>query len=142
MSAVAPVAAVINILQLIPYAGILATLIVSAIWLYFVVIASVEVHGIPAQKAWLVFGIIIGILCLMSMCTQFAAQRAIGNMERAGKVWSDSMEKSAKAAQAQAELLQKQTELMQQQAQQGQSKEQLEQMQKMIDQMKQQQANK
>lgn len=151
MSAIAPVAAVINILQLIPYASILATLLVSAIWLYFVVIASVEVHGIPAQKAWMVFGIIVGILTLMSMCTQFVAYRAASNLERAGKVWSDSLEKSAKEMQKQTELLQKAAEMQQaQQAQQPQQqapsqdqmKQQMEQMQKQLEQMQKQQANK
>ncbi|MEI8122187.1 MAG: YIP1 family protein [bacterium] len=108
-AAISPITALLGI---IPFAG---SLIGLAWMLYLIVTASVEVHKLPSQKAWLVFGIIGGIFALMSISGQLAArrvQRDFGAWQRemGGK---DGVEASAtdaaktfssvmKAAQAQA----------------------------------------
>jgi hypothetical protein len=38
--------------------------------------ASIEVHKIPAKKAWLVFGIIAALFALMSLGAQAGARKA------------------------------------------------------------------
>ncbi len=48
----------------IPYIG---TLLGIALLVYFTVIATVESHKIPTQTAWLVFGIIGGLLFTISL---------------------------------------------------------------------------
>lgn len=58
----------------IPYAGS----VIGLAWLlYLVVIASTEVHRIPAQKAWLVFGIIFVILALIVINGQIKIRRMV-----------------------------------------------------------------
>lgn len=68
-AAIAPITAV---LSAIPYAGP----ILALLWgLYLVVTASVEVHKIKAQTAWLVFGIIAAIYAFVVISGQMAARR-------------------------------------------------------------------
>ena len=108
MSAISPITAVLGV---IPWIGGVLGLLIS---LYYVVMASVEVHGISAKKAWIVFGSIIALLCLMSMCTQYVAKRALRNAEMTNKSLQNYLDQSSKS-------LQQQTEMMrQQQMQQGQ----------------------
>ncbi len=63
----------------LPYVGIYIYMGWS---LYLVVTASIEVHGIPAKKAWKVFGIITGV-CLLLMLTSYSCankvQRNLGS---------------------------------------------------------------
>jgi len=93
IGALTPITTLLNI---IPYAG---PAIGMVIMLFYVVTASVEVHKIPSQKAWTVFGIIAAVLILLSVSGQFAARR----MAR-------QMEETAKEVQKQAEEMQKQAE--------------------------------
>ena len=44
---------IMTVLGLIPYLG---SAVGIALYVYFLVVASMEVHKIPSQKAWLVFG--------------------------------------------------------------------------------------
>lgn len=75
--AVHPIAVVAMI---IPFVGGL----VGLAWgTYLLVIASVEVHKLPAKKAWLVFGIIAAVLALMSLSAQATARR----MSRGAADW-------------------------------------------------------
>ncbi|MEK6651511.1 MAG: YIP1 family protein [Nitrospirota bacterium] len=69
ISAFAPIAAVLSI---IPYLGGVAGIVA---YTFFLVAASIEVHKIPSQKAWLVFGIIGAILILLSITGQMAAKK-------------------------------------------------------------------
>lgn len=75
MSAIQPIT---TVLGLIPYVGFL----VGAVWgLYLVVTASVEVHGIKAKTAWLVFGIITAVFALINITAQIKARRFVRSME-------------------------------------------------------------
>lgn len=62
---------------IIPYIGSLAIL---AAEIYYIVLASINVHNIEAKKAWLVFGIIGALLALMSIGSQMAASKAKSEM--------------------------------------------------------------
>jgi len=112
ITAISPITAVLGV---IPWIGGVLGLLVS---LYYVVMASVEVHGISAKKAWIVFGVIIALLCLMSMCTQYVAKRALRNAEMTNKSLQDYLDQSSKNMQKQTEMMQQQ--MQQQQMQQGQ----------------------
>ncbi len=102
ISAVTPITALLGIL---PYAGIVVTL---AITTYYLVVASVEVHKLPAQKAWMVFGIIGALLALSNVGAQFAARRAASHLEENAKAWQQQGEEMRKSA----EELKKQLENM------------------------------
>ena len=74
-AAIMPIRALLSFL---PYVGIL----VGLIWgLYLLVTASVQVHKLKAQTAWLVFGIIAAVLAIGSITTERAAQRAMFTMD-------------------------------------------------------------
>jgi hypothetical protein len=68
LMALAPIT---TILSIIPYAG---GIINMAIYVYFLVIASTQVHNIPSQKARLVFGIIGAILVLIGITAEYKAR--------------------------------------------------------------------
>lgn len=104
---------IITVLGIIPYLG---SAIGIALYVYFLVIASVEVHKIPSQKAWLVFGIIGAILIILNISGQITARKY---SREAGKL-RERMEETSKAMKKQAEQMQKQTEDMQKQAEEMQ----------------------
>ena len=101
------------VLGLIPYIGSAMGIILIT---YFLVIASVEVHKIPSQKAWLVFGIIGAILIILNISAQMSARR----FSRETIKFREKMEETSKAMKKQAEQMQKQTEDMQKQAEEMQ----------------------
>jgi len=68
LMALAPIVAIISI---IPYVG---GIINIAIYVYFIVIASTQVHNISSQKAWLVFGIIGAVLVLIGISLEYKAR--------------------------------------------------------------------
>lgn len=81
-----PITAVISF---IPYIGSVAALV----WgFYLIIVASIETHKIKPNVAWLVWGIIAGILILISVTAQIAARKFVSQM--APKV--QEMEKAAK----------------------------------------------
>lgn len=105
--------------------------LVGLAWmLYLLVMASVEVHKIPAKKAWLVFGIITAVLALLSFSAQAGArkmnramsdyQKEMGQMgiptdkdmtpEEAGKAAAAMMKAMQEQAQKQAQEQQKASE--------------------------------
>jgi hypothetical protein len=100
VSALSPIMTVLN---LIPYAGSVLSLGIAC---YYYVIASVETHGIPARKAWTVFGIIAIVLAVMSLTGQYTARKALSEAERLQK----EAEVMQKKYMEQAEKLQKQAE--------------------------------
>jgi hypothetical protein len=132
ISALTPITTVLGI---IPYAGAAIGIVLTT---FFLVIASVEVHKLPSQKAWLVFGIIGGILIVMSISSQFAARRIARSMEQTSKEMqraAEEMQQKAEEAAKAAEQMQKQ---MQQQSEEGkkaaeEAQKQFEEMQKQME---------
>ena len=88
-------APITTILNAIPYAGAIISL---AICTFYLVMASVYVHKIPAQKAWLVFGIIALIFALGGVWAEHKA-RSMGPWQQVG----DEYRKSAEDLRRQAE---------------------------------------
>ena len=122
---------IITVLGLIPYLG---SAVGIALYVYFLVIASVEVHKIPSQKAWLVFGIIGAILIVMNISAQITAKK----FSREAVKFREKMEETSKAMKKQAEQMQKQTEDIQKQAEEMQkqaeeAKKNAEEMQKQLE---------
>jgi hypothetical protein len=103
---------IITVLGLIPYLG---SAVGIALYVCFLVIASVEVHKIPSQKVWLVFGIIGAILIIMNISAQYSARK----FSREAVKFREKMEETSKAMKKQAEQMQKQTEEMQKQAEEA-----------------------
>lgn len=112
LMALAPITAIIGA---IPYAG---GLISMGIYLFYLVTASVHVHNIPSQKAWLVFGIIFAIFAIMgvygehkarTMRPQFEQWREMGeNMRKEYQDQAKDMKKSSDEMRKQAEEMAKQ----------------------------------
>lgn len=115
-----------TVLGIIPYAG---SAIGLGITLFYIVTASVEVHKIPSQKAWMVFGIIAAVLILFSISAQFAARRAARHLEETAKEMQKQAEQAGKAAEQWQKEMQKQSE---------DSKKAAEQMQKQMEEMQKQ----
>ncbi len=92
LAAISPITTVLNI---IPYVGGAIGLVVM---LYYLVTASVAVHGIPSQKAWVGFGIIVALLMILSVSAQITARRFARNMEQAAESWKDASEQMKKNA--------------------------------------------
>jgi len=103
---------VITVLGLIPYLGFAVGLV---LYVYFLVTASMEVHKIPSQKAWLVFGIIGAILIILNISGQIRARR----YSREANKFRENMEETSRAMKKQAEQMQKQTEDLQKQAEEA-----------------------
>src|SRR4030042_530249 len=103
---------IITVLGIIPYLG---SAVAIALYVYFLVIASVEVHKIPSQKAWLVFGIIGAILIIMNISAQITARK----FSRETGKFRERMEETSKALKKQVEQMEKQTGDMQKQAEEA-----------------------
>lgn len=121
MSALTPITTVLGI---IPYIGPVIGIVLMT---FLIVIASVEVHSIPSQKAWLVFGIIGAIFIIMSISSQFAARKLAKETTRLKK----EMEETSKALQKQTEEMLKKSEDARKAAEEMQKK--LEQTQKQME---------
>ncbi|HQT97059.1 MAG TPA: YIP1 family protein [Thermodesulfobacteriota bacterium] len=98
IGALAPISV---LLHLIPFAGPAASVILTT---FFLVTASVAVHNIPSRKAWMVFGIIGGLLVFFSVGAEFEARR---------------FARQAAGYQKQAEELRKQAEQFRKQAEEA-----------------------
>lgn len=74
-TAVTPITTLFSI---VPYFGPA----LGVVWMcYLMIVASVQVHGIKQKKAFIVFGIIGGLLILTSISSQFAAQKVEKQMD-------------------------------------------------------------
>jgi len=92
LAALSPITTVLGI---IPYLGGAIGLVIIT---YYFVTASVQTHGIPAQRAWVVFGILAALLIVFSVSAQIAARRFARNMEQATESWKGASEEMQKAA--------------------------------------------
>jgi hypothetical protein len=92
LAAVSPITTLFGV---IPYLGGAIGLI---IFTYYLVLASAQTHGLPVQRAWLVFGILAAIFIVLSVSAQIAARRLIRNMEQASESWKGASEEMQKAA--------------------------------------------
>jgi len=93
ISALTPITCVLGI---VPYIG---GAVGVALAMYFTIVASIEVHRIPSQKAWLVFGIIGAILILLTITGEISSRRMV---REAGK-FQKQMEKTTKEMKKQME---------------------------------------
>ena len=93
ISALTPITCVLGI---VPYIG---GAVGVALAMYLTIIASIEVHRIPSQKAWLVFGIIGAILILLTITGEISSRRMV---REAGK-FQKQMEETTKEMQKQVE---------------------------------------
>jgi len=121
ISALTPISALLGI---IPYIG---GAIGIALATYFIVIASIEVHKIPSQKAWLVFGIIGAIFVILSFSGEIASRRVARDAnrlrqeaEKASKMMQQQAEDAAKKLQKSAEEAKKILEEAQKQLKESQ----------------------
>jgi len=92
MAAIAPIT---TLFSLIPYVG---TLISIGWTTYLLVVASSEVHRLEIKKAWMVFGIIGGILALMSISSEMAAKRFSAKADRFQKQMENMQDLSPEEA--------------------------------------------
>lgn len=121
LAALSPITTAVG---LIPYLG---TVISLAIGLYYIVIVSVAVHGLPERKSWMVFGIITAVICLLSLSATYSANRLQSELgER-----SHQMEQMRKAAE--------QMQRSQQSGSTADQQKQMQDMQRMIEEMQKQQ---
>jgi len=120
LMALAPIVAIIGI---IPYAGGLAKI---AIYTFYVVAASIHVHNIPSQKAWLVFGIIGVIFALFGIFAEHKARNMGPELEK-WRQMGEEYRKSAKDMEKSSQDLRRQAEEMakqyQRQAEEAQRKD-------------------
>jgi type VI protein secretion system component VasK len=98
-----------------------------ALTTYLVVISSMEVHKIPSQKAWLVFGIIGAIFVILSISGEITSKRVAREAarfrkeaEKASKMMQKQAEDAAKQIQKSAEEAQKVLEETQEQMKKSQ----------------------
>jgi hypothetical protein len=106
LMALTPITAIIGV---VPYAGGIITM---AIYVFYLVTASVNVHNIPSQKAWLVFGIIGVIFVLIGLF----AEHKVRNMGSEMAKWREMGENMRKEYQDKAKDMGKSTEEMRKQA--------------------------
>lgn len=112
-----------TILSAVPYAGGLVSM---AIFTFYIVTASVHVHNLPSQKAWLVFGIIGLLLAFGGLYSEYKARSMASSLEKwrqMGEEYRQSAEDMAastdemrRQAQEMANQLRQQAERAQRQA--------------------------
>ncbi|MCX5849710.1 MAG: YIP1 family protein [Deltaproteobacteria bacterium] len=76
LMALSPITTIIGV---VPYAGGIITM---AIYVFYLVTASVHVHNIPSQKAWLVFGIIGVIFVIFGLFAEHKVRNMGSEMGR------------------------------------------------------------
>lgn len=95
-----PINAIIGV---VPYAGGVITM---AIYLFFLVAASVHVHRIEPQKAWLVFGILCAVIALVGLFSEYKIRHMASSMNpwrQMGEDYRRDMGKSSDEMRRQAE---------------------------------------
>jgi hypothetical protein len=97
------------LLNLLPIVGGVVNILLMT---FFLVTASVAVHNLPSRKAWMVFGIIGGIMILFSVSAEFAARR----ISREAVKFQKEAEEASGQVQRQMEEAKKAMEQMQRDA--------------------------
>lgn len=105
LMALSPVTAVMNA---IPYAGVVLSM---ALYTFYLVTASVHVHKLPSQKAWLVFGIIGAVLAILMV---YGEHKSRAGDAEANK-WRQMGDDMRKEYQQSAEDMKKSSDEMRQQ---------------------------
>jgi hypothetical protein len=105
LTALAPITAIISV---VPYAGGIVNM---AIFVFYLVTASIHVHNIPSQKAWLVFGIIAIVFALIGLTAEYKARNMSSSMEQ-WRQMGEEYRKSAKDMEQSSEARRKQAEEM------------------------------
>ncbi|HOU51207.1 MAG: YIP1 family protein [Smithella sp.] len=106
LSALAPITSIIGA---VPYLG---GIISMAIYVLYLVIASVHVHNLPSQKSWLVFGIIGAIFAILGVSGEYKARHMSSEMEK----WLHTGEAMRKEYQDKTKDMQKSADEMREQA--------------------------
>ena len=106
LMALSPITAIIGV---VPYAGGLVNMF---IYVFYLVTASIHVHNIPSQRAWLVFGIIGLIFVLFGLFAEHKVRNMGSEMEK----WREMGENMRKEYQDKAKDMGKSTEEMRKQA--------------------------
>ena len=106
LTALAPITAIIGA---VPYAGGVISMV---IYLFYLVMASVYVHKLPSQKAWLVFGIIGAVFAVIGVSGEYRARHALSEMEK----WRKAGEEMRKEYQDKTKDMQKSADEMREQA--------------------------
>jgi len=79
LMALVPITAAIKV---VPYVGIILSF---AIVIFYIVVVSTEVHGIPVRKALQVFGIIGVVLTMLSLYSEYSARNRYATPEQVRK---------------------------------------------------------
>ena len=121
LTALAPITAIISV---VPYAG---GIVNWAIYVFYLVTASIHVHNIPSQKAWLVFGIIGILFAILGVSMEYKARNMGSQLEQWRKMGDDmrkeyresgrDVEKSNEAMRKQAEEMARQYQRQAEEAQ-------------------------
>lgn len=106
LMALSPITAIISA---VPYAG---GIISMAIFVFYLVTASIYVHNLPSQKAWLVFGIIGAIFAVFGFYGEYQARHVPYGIEQ----WRKMGEEMRKEYQDSAKDMQKSSDEMRKQA--------------------------
>ncbi len=82
-AAITPVTTIVGV---VPYIGS----VVGLVWMAYVIVsASIEVHGIKQKIAWIVFGVLFGLLLLMNISATYSARHFSSEMEQWQKTSQD-----------------------------------------------------
>jgi hypothetical protein len=104
ISALTPITCVLGI---IPYIG---GAVGIALTIYLTIIATIVVHRIPSQKAWLVFGIIGALLILLTITGEISSRRMAREAGKVQKQMEGVTKEMQKATEDAAKEMQKATE--------------------------------
>jgi hypothetical protein len=120
LTALVPITAVISS---VPYAG---GIINMAIYVFYLVMASIYVHNLPSQKAWLVFGIIGAFFALMAISGEYRIRHASSEKDKwlkmgedMRKEYQDNAKKMGKSADEMREQSENMARQFQEQAQEA-----------------------
>ena len=109
-----------TILSAVPYAG---GLISMAIFTFYIVTASIHVHNLPSQKAWLVFGIIGLVLAFGGLYSEYKARNIASSLEKwrqMGEEYRQSAEDMAASTDEMRRQAREMADQLRQQAQRAQ----------------------
>lgn len=95
------------VLGIVPYIG---GAVGVALAMYFTIIATIVVHQIPSQKAWLVFGIIGALLILLTITGEISSRRMVRDVGKFQKQMEGTTKEMQKQMEGVTKEVQKATE--------------------------------